>query len=202
MTINSIPEVIVFAAIDRATRHRDRPAVPVWDVFAHMGIPRRSRRARKQLEELVQAGLVERSRAYGIDQFALSTRGRRRLRQADAVQLPEAPQHLEWRNARTLAAQEIDRFSGSLREVLSEASSLLDGSAASDAWFQMAERLRDAAWLVGSATYCLREWMEPSDEMADIDDRREPADECLTITELESIRSLRVGRRNTRLWGG
>jgi hypothetical protein len=42
MSTTEIPDVTVLAAIDRAERHRGRPGVPVWLVFEHLGIPRRS----------------------------------------------------------------------------------------------------------------------------------------------------------------
>ncbi len=107
MSISPTPDEIVLAAIDRAVRDRDRPTAPIWESFKHLGIPRR---ARTQTFELVQARMVERSRVNSIEQFALSPAGRKRLRRAGEVQLSESPQHQEWRNARVLAAQEIERF--------------------------------------------------------------------------------------------
>lgn len=46
-------------------------------------------------------------------------------------------------------------------------------------WFEMANRLRTAAWRLGSATYCLWQWSEPTDDRADIDDHTMPGDELL-----------------------
>jgi hypothetical protein len=53
-----------------------------------------------------------------------------------------------------------------------------------------------------SASYCLREWAEPVDEQADIDDGSDPGEERLSDTERIRRRSYRAGRRNTTLWRG
>jgi hypothetical protein len=200
MSTTQIPDVTVLAAIDRAERHRGRAGVPVWLIFEHLGIPRRSRLVRTQLQSLAQDGAIEQRRAHGVDVFALAPNGRRRLQGAGPVDLPESPQHREWRNARTLATQEIQRFRASLGDALKEASALLDDTPGSDAWFELAEELRGAARRLGSATYCLHEWMEPSDDRADIDDHISPADGTLNPRERQRCQARRAGRRNTRLW--
>jgi hypothetical protein len=108
--------------------------------------------------------------------------------------------HCQWRNARTLAAQEIEPFRSTLHDTIMEASALLDDTPGSDAWFELAERLRGAAERLGSAIYCLHEWMEPSDGLADIDDHISPADLALAPRERRRRQARRAGRRNTRLW--
>jgi hypothetical protein len=155
---------------------------------------------RAQLQSLVQDGVIEQRRAHGVDVFALAPSGRRRLQGAGLVDLPESPQHREWRNARTLATQEIQRFRASLGDALKEASALIDDTPGSDALFELAEELRAAARRLGSATYCLHEWMEPSDDRADIDDHISPADRALDPSERQRRQARRAGRRNTRLW--
>jgi hypothetical protein len=200
MSTTQIPDLTVLAAIDRAERHRGRPGVPVWLIFEHLGIPRRSRRVRAQLQSLVQDGAIEQRRAHGVDVWVLVPNGHRRLRRAGRVDLPESPQHRDWRNARTIAAQEIERFRGTLHDTIIEASALLNDTPGSDAWFELAERIRGAARLLGSATYCLHEWMEPSDDRADIDDHISPADLALDPRERQRRQARRAGRRNTRLW--
>jgi hypothetical protein len=70
----------------------------------------------------------------------------------------------------------------------------------SDAWFDVAERLRRAAWLVGSASYCLCEWAEPDDAQADIDTQEAPGDAALDEHERARVRARRRGRRNVLLW--
>jgi hypothetical protein len=200
MSTNEIPDVTVLAAIDRAERHRGRPGVPVWLIFEHLGIPRRSRRVRAQLQALVQDGSIEQRRAHGVDTWALAPSGRRRLQGAGRVELPESPQHCQWRNARTLAEQEIERFRTTMHDALTEASALLSDTPGSDSWFELAERLQRSARLLGSATYCLHEWVEPDDDRADIDDHVSPVDLALDPRERQRREARRAGRRNTRLW--
>jgi hypothetical protein len=200
MSTTQIPDVTVLAAIDRAERHRGRAGVPVWLIFEHLGIPRRSRRVRAQLQALVQDGAIEQRRAHGVDIWALAPSGRRRLQGAGRVDLPESPQHCQWHNARTLAAQEIERFRATMHDAVTEASALLSDTPGSDAWFELAERLQCAARLLGSATYCLHEWMEPDDDRADIDDHVSPGDLSLNSRERQQREARRAGRRNTRLW--
>ena len=200
MSTTQIPDVTVLAAIDRAERHRGRPGVSVWLIFEHLGIPRRSRRVRAQLQSLVQDGAIEQRRAHGVDIWVLVSNGRKRLRRAGRVDLPESPQHRDWCNACILAGQEIERFRGTLQDAITEAGALLNETPGSDAWFGLAERLRCAAWRLGSATYCLHEWVEPGDDRADIDDHISPADLALDPRERQRRQARRAGRRNTRLW--
>jgi hypothetical protein len=202
---------LVLAAIERAERHRARQAgdVPGWAIMEHLGVRRRSsgaRRVRAQLEVLLADGSLRRSRRHGIQMWVLTAAGRRRLRDArnagDVPGLPESPQHLAWRQARTIAAQEIGRFGRSFGECLEEASALLDAQPppASDEWFAVGERLQRGAWRLGSAGHCLREWIEPDDAGADIDDLRDAADSRLDAAERGRRRARRIGRRNIRLW--
>lgn len=151
-------------------------------------------------------GSLEPSRRHGVPVWALTSDGRRRLRRADRAGdvpvLSESPQHRQWREARTLAAQEIERMREVVRVAVDETVRLLDARTArsSDAWFELSERLRRAAWRLGSASYCLHEWAEPSDEVADIDDGSDPGDEPLADDERARRRSHRAGRRNVTLW--
>jgi hypothetical protein len=84
--------------------------------------------------------------------------------------------------------------------LLDEATALLNESGTSDLWFDLAERLRLSARRLGSATYCLREWAEPDDGVADLDEYVEGDDQWLGREERQRRRTLRAGRRNTRLW--
>jgi hypothetical protein len=209
--VDVVPDVLVLAGIDRAARHRhrDTPGVPVWELLEHLGMRRRSRGARhvrSRLDALEAAGAVVRSRRHGVPVWALSGCGRRRLHRAYASGgvpvLPESPQHRAWREARVLAAQEIERFRIGLGDAALQTLFLLeeDPPPDSDVWFEMAERLRRACWLLGSASYCLYEWVEPDDERADTDDHREPSDEGFSLDEQAARRARRSGRRNTRVW--
>jgi hypothetical protein len=202
---------LVLAAIERAARHRARdvPAVPIWAIVEHLGLSRRSARARgvrSQLERMTAAGDLRCARRRGVLTWTLTSAGHERLRAARAAggsrPLPESPQHLAWRRARTAAGCELERFRASLSEGLAEAYGLLDaGSAAhSDAWLALGERLQRDARRLASAVHCLYEWSEPSDDRADVDDRSEPGDELLDAAELARARARRVGRRNVHLW--
>ncbi len=202
---------LVLAALDRAARHRarDNAAVPVWAIFEHLGVSRRSAAARQvriRLDVMHAAGWIALGRAHGIQTWGLTSTGVRHLRRERRAgrvpRLPESPQHQRWRNAHTAAAQEIDRFERELRALLDETSQMLDVEppAGSDAVFAFAERLQRACWRLGSAGYCLREWAEPDDARADLDTHLDLAEAGLDHVEQAYRRALRAGRRNVRLW--
>jgi hypothetical protein len=128
---------------------------------------------------------------------------RRARRDGDGVPpLPESPQHRAWRNARTAAAEELERFRASLRERLRRAELLLDAEPPphSDAWLELAQELQRACRRVASASHCLYEWSEPDDERPDVDQRSEPGDAELDEDERARRQARRAGRRNLRLW--
>jgi hypothetical protein len=202
---------LVLAAVERAARHRARDSadVPGWAVLEHLDIPVRSglaRGVRPQLGALQEVGSLRRSRRHGMTMWELTAAGRRRLREARVARevppLPESPQHRAWRSARTAAAQEVERFGRRLADALAEAGCLLDADTPphSDQWFALGQRLGRAAWRVASANHCLREWPEPQDDQADVEEYREPGDERLDPAEQQRLRGLRRGRRNIRLW--
>jgi hypothetical protein len=202
---------LVLAAIERAALHRERDtgAVPVWAIFEHLSVARRSgpaRRVRIRLDVMQAAGWIALSRQHGMQAWELTGVGSRHLRRERRAgrvpPLPESPQHSAWRNARTLAEQEIDRLRGRVLVRLDEASRLLDADqpADSDAWLEAAERLQRACRRLGSAVYCLREWAEPDDASADVDERLNPDEHRLDRAEQALRRARRAGRRNTRLW--
>jgi hypothetical protein len=188
--VEPVSDVLLLAAVERAQRHHARGEEGVlWrDVLAHLGLahsPLTTRRLRPQRDALLAAGLLSCSRRHGLDVWAITGAGRGRFSRArhagEAGELPESPQHREWHDAREAAADRIDEFRARTRSVLGEAESLLVSEcASSDAWFELAERLRRVCWTLGSATYCLREWPEPDDAHADTDEHG--------------------GRRNIRRW--
>jgi ribosome-binding protein aMBF1 (putative translation factor) len=221
-----VPGVLVLAAVDRAERHRvprlDPPGVPVWSVLEHLATPRRSRRSREvgtRLDELVAAGSLERLRRHSVTVWTVTRAGRRRLARARRAGrlpvLPESPQHRAWRDAQERAGERIDGFRLDVLEELEHARELLDaemavaagrvapevlGEPASDAWFEMAERLQRACRRLGSASYCLEEWQEPDDTRADVDDHRHPCDRAFDRKQRDRRFARRHGRRNTALW--
>jgi hypothetical protein len=126
----------------------------------------------------------------------------RALRGENPPVLPESPQYRQWRDARRLAGQEIERFRACARDGLRVALGSLDtDTAGSDAWFELGERVACALRRLGQATYCLHEWAEPTDERADTDDLRAPSDQRPASAERRHVRARRRGRRNVRLWG-
>jgi hypothetical protein len=204
-------DALVLAAVERAARHRARDtyAVPAWAVLEHLTIRQRSaaaRHVRSRLDALHAAGALERSRRHGVAAWELTSEGRRRLQRArrggEGPSLPESPQHRAWRNARTAATQEIERFRSGLGADLDRAGALLQAREPppSDAWLELAEELKRACWRVASASYCLHEWPEPDDAHADVDEHLDPRDERLAPRERARRRARRAGRRNIRLW--
>jgi hypothetical protein len=203
-----IPDVLVLAAIERADRHRarDTHAVPIRAIKDHLGLPSRSRRVRSYLEALEAAGLLKRSRLYGVNFWGLTSTGGRRLTRArragNVPELPESPQRREWREARGAAEKHIAEFREGVGQAAVETFFLLDADppASSDAWFEMARRLERNLWRLGSATHCRDEWAEPKDDRADIDDHREPDDKAFSPTVRAQRRARQCGRRNVTLW--
>jgi hypothetical protein len=125
----------------------------------------------------------------------------RARRAGEAVVLPESPQHRDWQDAREAATDRVGEFAGRLRGVLAEGGELLAAErVSSDVWFELGERLQRLCWTLGSATYCLREWPEPDNAHADIDDHCDPGDEWLDPEERHRRRFRRPGRRKVWNW--
>jgi hypothetical protein len=202
----------VLAALSRAARHaRRQPSapVPIWTLLEHLRLRRRGRPARAvhaALAELERGGLAERAKRHGVAVWEASAAGQARLvelaRAGRSPELPESPQHREWRRARMLAGDEIGRLRDELRQALLDGGRALAAHPAppSDEWFVLAARLHDACRHFGSAAYVLGEWREPDDARADIDDLAGEVDAALDASALARRRALRTGRRNTRLW--
>lgn len=70
----------------------------------------------------------------------------------------------------------------------------------SDTLFEAADRLEYVVQRLGSASYCLYEWPEPSDDRADIDREEDPADATIDPERLGAVRARRRGRRNISRW--
>lgn len=191
---------LLLAAVRRAVLHEGSTgrAVAFRSVLSHLAISPRSAQARAlraRLDHLRGSNLVTQARAHGVVVWGLAAGGTRLLAAAEAdgwqADLPEAPQHRAWRAAREAAAQSLGLFAAELREDVREASALLDALSDGDAppseeWLALGPRLLGDCRRLGSALHCLREWPEPSDEVAD----RDPA----------GVDPLRAGRRNIALW--
>jgi hypothetical protein len=167
----------LFAAIDRAERHRgsDR-GVALETVKEHLDIKRggwSTIQMRPQLDRLQTDGLIEQFRRAGCKAWSLTDAGHRRLtymqRTRGIPPLPEAPQHRVWREARSQAEDLIDSILIDMRERLTAAASLLAAGdeAGSEPWLAMGKRLNFGCERLASATYCLHEWAEPDDAISD-----------------------------------
>jgi DNA-binding PadR family transcriptional regulator len=175
MPEDAMSDALILAAIERAERHmvRNESGVLYGNVVDHLGRPRHSgtgRRLRPRLRELEAAGLVESFKQHSCIVYTLTPKGRKQLKTVRPVSLPESPQHRVWRMSREAAGERRREFRAGLRDVMREARVLLgDREASSEAWFELGEHLQDACSRLGSATHCLREWEEPSDDGPDVD---------------------------------
>lgn len=171
-----ISDELILAAIERAVR-QGQETVWVVAVTEHLGFRRQgytTRKVRDQLEQMrVRDGTVERLDRMGRDYWQLTPAGRHVLECARAEdrleELPESPQHRAWRKARGAATERIDSLRGLLSAAIQDAhtAELEPGEVPSETWLALRQRLDAAAWLVASATYCLHEWSEPSDDSLD-----------------------------------
>ncbi len=187
-TTKPVPDALILAALKRAELHarHDEPGASYASVVHHLGLPMGSatgHRLRPSFRELVAAGLITPKKRHGTIVYTATPKGKRVLKAAGVVALPESPQHRHWREARAAATERVGGFRGDVRSALDEAAALLaDEDVTSDAWYALAERVEKACQRVGSATHCLREWAEPDDTKPDVasDEHR--------------------GRRNHRSW--
>lgn len=220
-----LSDVLVLAAVRRAALHRApaaargwragraSEAAPLHEIRAHIGIAPRSAAAaalRERLAQLEQRGLLAQAREHGVSVWSLRASAARLLASVRArgeePRLGESPQHAAWRRARRLAQVELGRLAADLRDTVERCEQMLTSlqgpparTPASDEWFALAERLRSECRRLGSAQHCLREWQEPDDEQADVDDLQDAGDERYG-RQLAAVQALRAGRRNTRLW--
>lgn len=204
-----ITDDLILAAINRAECHHGYQGAPDWEVLEHLALPSRSKKARQvkaRLPELLEAGFLRQYRQSGVGLWATTGQTRKRLAEVPEVMLalPESPQHRKWRDAHDAAEYEIEGFYLALRDGVDAAADLLSAPVPpgppSDAWFEIGERLRRACRRLGSAAHILYEWVEPSDDEADRDERSEPSGVGLTPDERKRREALRAGRRNTHLW--
>jgi len=179
-----VSDAVVLAALDRAQRHSthgyDRGVL--WsDLAEHLGFVHSAPttfKLRPRVSRLRAASLVEHRKASGFTLWRLTSDGRKQLAKArqkrEDLTLPEAPQHRLWREAQATAAERIDGLRAQMRGTLSQASKLLDSDGGdSDAWFDLRSRFVSRCERLGAATYSLREWREPDEGHADLDDTSE-----------------------------
>jgi DNA-binding MarR family transcriptional regulator len=175
----TISEIVVLAAIDRAECHNEKASAPWSEVVEHLGITRSAattRRLRPLVDRLVATGAAKRSVLYGIDVCSVTPKGRRQLSRARKAQrfpkLPESPQHRQWRRERANAASEIDNLRQQVGHALEQARALLIAeSSKAESWHALATCLHHECTHMARAIYALYEWAEPGDEYSDSDAR-------------------------------
>ena len=189
MPEGDFPDAVILAAIQRAElhdRHRDGPGTTYSHVVDHLGLPMGSatgHKLRPRFRAMEAAGLIAPAKRHSLIFYTATRKGKRVLKAAGDVELPESPQHRYWREAHAAAAERIQGFRDDLRALLSECRTLLaDDATNAAAWCAFGDRVERACSRLGSATYCLREWTEPSDDTRDVDDGPDR------------------GSRNTRAW--
>jgi hypothetical protein len=172
-------DALVLAAADRARRHRDgsERGATLAAIADHLGMtwgPHASRRLRPIVDRLAsELGWLQHSRWQSRDYWALTSTGSERLSRAMvegiAEELPESPQHREWRRLREHAAARIETLRAELGELLAEVNAMIDAEQqpSTAAWLKSAKRLNDTTVAIGVASYCLYEHPEPDDARAD-----------------------------------
>jgi hypothetical protein len=184
----SFPDALILAALKRAELHsgRDQVDAHYFSIVAHLGLTMGSstgHKLRPRFRAMEATGLIRGFKRHGAIVHTATPKGERVLKEAGEVVPPESPQHRRWREAREAASERISGFHDDLRALMSDGATLLaDEATDSEAWFRFGEKVGKACKRLGSATYCLREWVEPDDATADIEDSR------------------RLGRRNPRSW--
>jgi hypothetical protein len=176
-----VTDALILVALDRAERH-ERPNP--WDetgvywarLLPHLGFVRNSwttRKLRPQVDALIDAGLVRRTRNAGRVRWGLTDAGAIRATQArldGEAALPDSPQRWEWQRGRAEAERQLDGIRGRVARGLQDALKLLGSDeGVSDDWYDLADRLGRECRRLGGATFCLREWDEPDDEHPDLD---------------------------------
>ncbi len=179
-----VTDGFVLAAVERAELHEQEGEILTSVLMEHLGFewaPPTNRLFFPRLDELRQAGLLTSTERRGEPFWSLTSVGREQLageREAGAVgDLPESPQHRAWRHARVEAALRIEEFKDRVNQLWEETDNLLNRyhPANSAEWFELSERLHHATWRLGSATYCLNEWIEPADERPSVDEAPGPS---------------------------
>jgi hypothetical protein len=194
------PSIIILAAVERAARHLGTDEIDTLAVTEHLGLePDRGtvRAIHQRLDRLRNEGDLTRVARGGGESWILTSEGRNQLDKSyeagEVGELPESPQHRAWREARVQAALRIEGFEAELATLLDDANDLLDETPRprSSKWFEFSERLSPAAWRLGSAIHCFQEWIEPDDDIQDVDEnpgpspgRRAVSTWDLTTTEL------------------
>jgi hypothetical protein len=84
--------------------------------------------------------------------------------------LPEAPQHVRWREAHQAARENLKGLRDQLQASLEQAQRNLGSRGGGDAmsWASLAPQITNQCAELTWAIYCLNEWPEPDDDTRDI----------------------------------
>jgi hypothetical protein len=176
-----VPDETILLALDRAERYAKENAWRETGVYwraltEHLGVahsPATTRRLRPQVEALIDAGLLVKTRNRGRERWGLTDTGRQLAARArkEGVKLPTSPAYLEWQAAREGATEAVQSIRERLAEHLREARKLLHTEGVEDSdCYDAAENIAREARRLGGALFCLNDWPEPDDEHPDVDD--------------------------------
>lgn len=186
-----VVDLTILAAINRAEWQGPKPyrrgktrGAPPGVIAAHLGFfydSATGRALKPRFVSLQKEGQIEMRRHRGSNVWGLTRRGSKHLQaarreqvvEAMAEALPESPQHRDWRHAREEAVSRITDILTATGKAVEDAQSLIVNNvqlAPSEELLDMGERLRREFWRLGSAAYCLREWVEPDESRMDVDE--------------------------------
>lgn len=179
-TYEPVSDETVLLALDRAERYAKenpwRETGVYWRALTeHLGVvhsPATTRRLRPQVEALIDAGLIVKTRNRGRERWGLTGTGRELAARArkEGVKLPASPVYLEWQAAREGAAEAIESIRERLAEDLREGRGLLSTEGVEDSdCYDAAENIAREARRLGGALFCLNDWPEPDEEHPDVD---------------------------------
>jgi hypothetical protein len=178
------PDIVILAALERAARQEQSDEVRTETVIEHLGFAPEEGvlgPLRHRLDNLRNDGNLTRAARDGSEGWVLTSEGRKLLDESYAAEevgeLPESPQHRSWREARVQAALRIEGFQGEVTTVLEKATDLVNEPLRphSSKWFALGQQLSLAVWRLGSAIHCFQEWIEPDDDVPDVDENPGPS---------------------------
>jgi len=178
------PDIVILAVVERAARQERSDEVRTETVIEHLGlVPEKGVLGplRHRLDNLRNEGNLTRAARDCSESWVLTSEGRKLLDESYAAEevgeLPESPQHRAWREARVQAALRIEGFEAEVDTLLEEARDLIQQPLRphSSKWFALGQQLSVALWRLGSATHCFQEWIEPDDDVPDVDENPGPS---------------------------
>jgi hypothetical protein len=170
------PDALILSVLARAELHdgRDEPGIHYSFVVDHLGLvmgPSTGHKLRPRFRAMEAASLITGFKRHGSVVYKANSEGKSHAQgcgRCRVAGVAAAPRLARGPRRRREAHPGLLRRAG--RAPREGTALLADDATDSEAWFAFGERLGKAYKRLGSATYCLREWAEPSDDTADIDD--------------------------------